>query len=58
MKDGKVGWNPGKLNPDILEQLGPTDPKLPALSIFQQGSEIPSAILSNYALHLAIIEQE
>ena len=26
---GSVGWNPGKLNPNILKPAGPIDPQVP-----------------------------
>ena len=28
MRDGTVGWNPGKLNPNIVMPAGPTDPEV------------------------------
>jgi len=28
MKDGTVGWNPGKLNPNIIRQIGTIDPQV------------------------------
>jgi len=28
MKDGTVGWNPGKLNPNIIRPVGPIDPEV------------------------------
>ena len=28
MKDGTVGWNPGKLNPNILRPIGSVDPQV------------------------------
>ena len=56
MKDGSIGWNPGKLNPQILEPLGPVDESLPVISIYQDNPEVPSAILTGYALHLAILD--
>ena len=28
MKDGTVGWNPGKLNPNILRPIGAVDPQV------------------------------
>src|SRR5262245_60288828 len=31
MRDGSVGWNPGKLNPNIVRPAGPTDPELPVV---------------------------
>ncbi len=31
MKDGRVGWNPGKLNPDIVHPIGAIDPDVPVV---------------------------
>jgi neutral ceramidase len=31
MRDGTVGWNPGKLNPKILRPAGPIDPEVPVV---------------------------
>ena len=28
MKDGTVGWNPGKLNPNTIRPAGPIDPEV------------------------------
>jgi hypothetical protein len=56
MKDGSIGWNPGKLNPQISEPLGPVDESVPVLSITQGSTEIPSAILTGFAMHLAILD--
>jgi neutral ceramidase len=55
MKDGSIGWNPGKLNPEIVEPMGPTDQTLPVLSIYQEGKTTPSALLTGFAMHLAIL---
>jgi hypothetical protein len=51
MRDGTVGWNPGKLNPNILRPAGPTDPQLPVV-LFQGARNRPVAIYSNFAIHL------
>lgn len=56
MKDGTVGWNPGKMNPEIIKPIGPIDARVPVLSIFRDDSSIPSAILTGFAMHLAILE--
>jgi len=29
MKDGTVGWNPGKLHPNIIAPTGAIDPDVP-----------------------------
>lgn len=51
MKDGSVGWNPGKLNPNILRVAGPVDPDV-AVALFETPSGKPLATYVNYALHL------
>ena len=51
MKDGSVGWNPGRLNPNILRPAGPTDPDLPLLYFASPGGE-PLAMYINYSMHL------
>ena len=56
MNDGSIGWNPGKLNRQILEPLGPVDESLPVLSIYEDDHEVPSALLTGYAMHLAILD--
>lgn len=51
MKDGSVGWNPGKLNPNIVRPAGPVDPDVPVVSIEAvDGKAIATYV--NYALHL------
>lgn len=50
MKDGTVGWNPGKLNPDILRPAGPTDPAVPVVYVeTPEGRGI--AAYTNFAMH-------
>ncbi|MBL8232192.1 MAG: hypothetical protein JNL98_27095 [Bryobacterales bacterium] len=51
MKDGTTGWNPGKLNPNILRVAGPVDPDL-AVALFETLDGRPLATYVNYALHL------
>jgi hypothetical protein len=50
MKDGTVGWNPGKLNPNIAGPAGPIDPELP-LVLFESAQGEPLATYVNFALH-------
>jgi hypothetical protein len=51
MKDGSVGWNPGKLNPNIIRPTGPVDTAVAVVSIEQpDGKAIATYV--NYALHL------
>ena len=51
MKDGSVGWNPGKLNPEIVRPAGPTDPAVPVV-YFEGTDGTPLATYVNYAMHL------
>ncbi len=51
MKDGTVGWNPGKRNPNIVRPAGPIDSDVGVL-YFQAPDSGPRAVLVNYALHL------
>lgn len=50
MKDGKTLTNPGKLNPDVVEPEGATDPLIPIIALKQDG-EIRLLIvnISNHA---------
>ncbi len=54
MKDGAVGWNPGKLNPNIVRPAGPIDPEVGVL-LFEavQGKARPRAVATyvNFAMH-------
>ena len=51
MKDGSVGWNPGKLNPNIVRPAGPIDPTV-GVMYFEGTDGKPLATYVNYALHL------
>jgi hypothetical protein len=54
MRDGRVGWNPGKLNPDIVMPAGPTDPEVGLLYVTPAGATDPRLALAtyvNFALH-------
>src|ERR1051325_428955 len=50
MKDGSVGWNPGKLNPNIVKPAGPIDPDVPVV-LFESASGEPIATYVNFAMH-------
>ena len=50
MKDGSVGWNPGKLNPNIVKPAGPIDPDVPVV-FFESLTGEPLATYVNFALH-------
>src|SRR5581483_11304863 len=51
MKDGSVGWNPGKRNPNIVRPTGAIDPALPIV-LFETPSGEPLALYLNFACHL------
>jgi neutral ceramidase len=51
MKDGTVGWNPGKKNPDILRTTGPVDPEVPVVYFESNGGK-PLATYVNFTMHL------
>ena len=51
MKNGTVGWNPGKLNPNIVRPAGPIDPDVPVI-YFDTPKGDAVAVHVNYALHL------
>ncbi len=52
MRDGTVGWNPGKRNPDIIKPAGPIDPSVPVVFFRSRSGEKPLAVYVNYAVHL------
>ncbi|MCX8108068.1 MAG: neutral/alkaline non-lysosomal ceramidase N-terminal domain-containing protein, partial [Verrucomicrobiae bacterium] len=54
MRDGTVGWNPGKLNPNIMMPAGPTDPEVRMLSVTPADASFPAQCLAtyvNFAMH-------
>ncbi|MDQ6704356.1 MAG: neutral/alkaline non-lysosomal ceramidase N-terminal domain-containing protein, partial [Acidobacteriota bacterium] len=51
LKDGTVGWNSGKLNPNIVKPAGPIDPEVPVV-LFESESGQPLATYVNFAMHL------
>lgn len=50
MKDGTVGWNPGKRNPNIIRTVGPIDPEL-GLVFFESPQRQPLLAYVNFAMH-------
>ena len=52
MKDGSVGWNPGKLNPKIVKAAGVIDPDVPIVYFETKLGNKPLATYVNYAVHL------
>lgn len=51
MKDGTIGWNPGKLNPKIFKPAGPIDPGLPVLYFQSPDGKTPVAAYVNFGMH-------
>lgn len=51
MKDGSVGWNPGKLNPNIVREAGPVDDALPFVAFYDEPGKL-AGLLSSFAIHL------
>ena len=54
MRDGSVGWNPGKLNPNIVMPAGPSDPEFNLLFIEKPGATGPTQSIAayvNFAMH-------
>jgi hypothetical protein len=51
MKDGTVGWNPGKLNPNIIAPTSVIDPDVPVV-YFDALDAKPLATYVNFANHL------
>ena len=52
MRDGSVGWNPGKLNSQIVRPAGPIDPEV-GVFYAESATEKPVPLLTfvNYAMH-------
>jgi neutral ceramidase len=50
MKDGTVGWNPGKLNPNIVRPAGPIDPGVGVVYI-ETALKKPLLTYVNFAMH-------
>jgi neutral ceramidase len=50
MKDGTVGWNPGKLNPNVIRPVSPIDPEV-GVVYFETTDEKPLLTYVNFALH-------
>lgn len=54
LSDGTVGWNPGKLNPNILRPAGPSDPEVGVLYFEKLDAVGPSGAIAtwvNFAMH-------
>jgi hypothetical protein len=51
MKNGKVAFNPGLLNPNIVRPAGPTDPEVGMLLLREAETKRPFAGLTVFAMH-------
>ena len=54
MRDGSVGWNPGKRNPNVVMPAGPSDPEIGLLYIEPPGAAGPAQAIAaylNFAMH-------
>ncbi|HWH69866.1 MAG TPA: hypothetical protein VNT26_10795 [Candidatus Sulfotelmatobacter sp.] len=51
MKDGKVVFNPGQLNPNIVQPAGPSDPDVGMLLIQDPATRQPLAGATIFAMH-------
>lgn len=54
MRDGSVGWNPGKLNANIVMPAGQSDPEVSLLYIEKPGATGPAQSIAayvNFAMH-------
>ncbi len=52
MKNGKVVFNPGQLNPEIVRPAGPSDPDVGILLARDRATRQPFAGLTVFAMHL------
>jgi neutral ceramidase len=50
MKDGTVGWNPGKLNPNTIRPAGPIDPEV-GVVYCETADKKPILTYVNFAMH-------
>jgi len=50
MRDGTVGWNPGKLNTNTIRTVGPIDPEV-GVVYFESPSQKPLLTYINFAMH-------
>ena len=51
MKDGSIGWNPGKLNPEIVRPAAPVDTDIPVLYFQAADTAKPLAAHVNFGVH-------
>jgi hypothetical protein len=50
MRDGSVGWNPGKRNPEILRPVAGTDPEV-GIVYAEDATRKPQLTFVNFAMH-------
>jgi len=50
MKDGTVGWNPGKQNPNVIRPISPIDPEVGVI-YFETAERKPLLTYVNFAMH-------
>jgi hypothetical protein len=50
MKDGTVGWNPGKMNRNIMRPAGPIDPEV-CVTYFESPQKKPLLTFVNFSMH-------
>ena len=51
MKNGKVRFNPGLMNPDIVRPAGPTDPQVGIILARDPAGDLPFAGITSFACH-------
>ena len=51
MRDGTVGWNPGKLNTNVIRAAGPIDPDLGVFYAQTPDGKKPLSTYVNFAMH-------
>src|SRR4051812_842690 len=51
MKNGKVAFNPGQLNPNIVRPAGPSDPDVGMLLVRDEKTKTPLAGVTVFAMH-------
>jgi len=55
MKNGKVAFNPGQLNPNIVRPAGPADPDVGILLARNRKSALPFAAATVFAMHADVV---
>ncbi len=51
LKDGSVGWNPGKNNPNVVRPAGPIDPDVAVVAVSDTADRL-RALYVSHAMHL------